>query len=116
MGLFVAMLYISTGRRSWAIIGFLLYIVGAFSAQALVSHVHQRFTVWLDPFSTATLLQGSQPAYQTAQGLYGMANGGLLGKGLGGGQPFWTPLVQNDSIFTAFGEEIGLAGGMALLL
>src|ERR1700740_1319203 len=34
MGLFVAMLYISTGRRSWAIIGFLLYIVGAIAAQA----------------------------------------------------------------------------------
>ena len=50
------------------------------------------------------------------QGLYGMANGGLLGKGLGNGQPFWTPLVQSDFIFTAFGEELGLAGVMALLL
>jgi cell division protein FtsW (lipid II flippase) len=45
-----------------------------------------------------------------------MANGGLLGRGLGGGQPWWTPLVQSDFIFTAFGEELGLAGVMALLL
>ena len=50
------------------------------------------------------------------QGLYGMGNGGLLGKGLGGGQPYWTPLVQSDFIFTAFGEELGLTGVMALLL
>jgi cell division protein FtsW (lipid II flippase) len=81
-----------------------------------VAHVGLRFTVWLDPFSSANLLQGNQPSYQPVQGLYGMANGGLLGRGLGGGQPFWTPLVQSDMIFTAFGEELGLTGVMALLL
>jgi len=116
MGLFVAMLYIATGRRSWAVLGFLMFIAGAFVAGTFVSHVHQRFTAWLDPFSNANLVQLPQPSYQLVQGLYGMGNGGLLGKGLGGGQPFWTPLVQSDLIFTAFGEELGLAGVMALLL
>jgi cell division protein FtsW (lipid II flippase) len=116
MGLFVAMLYIATGRRSWAILGFVMFLVGAIAAATLVSHVGQRFTVWLHPFSTANLVNFPQPSYQTAQGLYGMANGGLLGRGLGAGQPFWTPLVQSDLIFTAFGEELGLAGVMALLL
>ncbi len=73
---------------------------------------------WLHPFSYSNLIstKTGQPSYQLVQGLYGMANGGLLGKGLGGGQPFWTPLVQSDLIFTAFGEELGLAGVMALLL
>jgi cell division protein FtsW (lipid II flippase) len=116
MGLFVAMLYIATGRRSWAVLGFLMFIVGAFLASELVTHVHQRFTVWLNPFSTSNLIKPPQLSYQTAQGLYGMGNGGLLGRGLGGGQPFWTPLVQSDFIFTAFGEELGLTGVMALLL
>jgi cell division protein FtsW (lipid II flippase) len=116
MGLFVAMLYIATGRRSWAILGFLLFVVGAFLASELVAHVNQRFTIWLDPFSSANLINGNQPSYQLVQGLYGMANGGLLGRGLGAGQPFWTPLVQSDLIFTSFGEELGLAGVMALLL
>jgi cell division protein FtsW (lipid II flippase) len=116
MGLFVAMLYVATGRRSWAILGFVMFLIGALAAATLVSHVGQRFSIWLHPFSNANLVDGTQPAYQTAQGLYGMANGGLLGRGLGGGQPFWTPLVQSDLIFTAFGEELGLAGVMALLL
>jgi cell division protein FtsW (lipid II flippase) len=116
MGLFVAMLYIATGRRSWAILGFLLFVAGAFLTAKLVPHVGVRFNVWLHPFSSANLLQGAQPSYQTAQGLYGLGNGGLLGKGLGNGQPFWTPLVQSDEIFTAFGEELGLTGVMALLL
>ena len=113
MGLFVAMLYVATGRRSWAVIGFLLFIVGAFLAGELVPHVHQRFVAWLDPFSSYNIAHYS---YQTVQGLYGMGNGGLLGRGLGNGQPFWTPLVQSDFIFTAFGEELGLTGAMALLL
>jgi cell division protein FtsW (lipid II flippase) len=116
MGLFVAMLYIATGRRSWAVLGFLMFIAGAFLAAKLVTHVGQRFSVWMHPFSTANLINPPQLSYQTVQGLYGMANGGLLGRGLGGGQPFWTPLVQSDFIFTAFGEELGLTGVMALLL
>ena len=45
-----------------------------------------------------------------------MAFGGLFGTGLGQGQPYHTPLVQSDFIFTAFGEELGLVGVMALLL
>jgi cell division protein FtsW (lipid II flippase) len=118
MGLFVAMLYIATSRRSWVVIGLGMFIVGAFLAATLVSHVGLRFSVWLHPFTYNNLqnrLTG-QPSYQPVQGLYGMANGGLLGRGLGGGQPWWTPLVQSDFIFTAFGEELGLAGVMALLL
>jgi cell division protein FtsW (lipid II flippase) len=116
MGLFVAMLYIATGRRSWVVLGFGMFILGAYLAETLVAHVGQRFSVWLHPFSAANLINGNQPSYQPVQGLYGMANGGLLGKGLGGGQPFWTPLVQSDFVFTAFGEELGLTGVMAILL
>jgi cell division protein FtsW (lipid II flippase) len=113
MGMFVAMIYIATSRTSWLIIGFLLFIIGAILAGALFSHVGERFDVWLHPF-TAANLNGN--AYQPNQGVFGMANGGLLGKGLGAGEPYWTPLVQSDYIFTGFGEEIGLAGVMAMLL
>jgi cell division protein FtsW (lipid II flippase) len=116
MGLFVAMLYLATSRTSWLLIGFFSFVAGAFITAKLVSHVGVRFSVWMHPFSPQNLTQGLEPSYQTAQGLYGMANGGLLGRGLGGGQPYWTPLVQSDFIFTAFGEELGLAGVMALLL
>jgi cell division protein FtsW (lipid II flippase) len=118
MGLFVAMIYIATSRTSWLLIGFGMFVVGAIAAAVLISHVGLRFSIWLHPFSYANLIstQGGQPSYQLAQGLYGMGNGGVLGRGLGGGQPFWTPLVQSDLVFTAFGEELGLTGVMALLL
>ena len=116
MGLFVAMIYIATSRTSWLLIGFGMFVVGALAAAELISHVGERFSIWLHPFTTANLVTGLQPSYQLVQGLYGMASGGVLGRGLGGGQPFWTPLVQSDLVFTAFGEELGLAGVMALLL
>jgi cell division protein FtsW (lipid II flippase) len=117
MGLFVAMLYVATSRTSWLLIGFLMFVVGAFVASKLFSHVGDRFCIWLHPFTTAHVnASGGCASYQLVQGMYGMASGGLLGKGLGGGTPSWTPLVQSDFIITAFGEELGLAGLMAILL
>jgi len=113
MGLFVAMLYIATSRTSWLLLGFLMFVAGAVAASKLVGHVGERFDIWLHPF-TAANAQGN--AYQLIQGLYGMASGGLLGRGLGGGQPYITPLVQSDLVISAFGEELGLAGVMAILL
>ena len=112
-GMFIAMLYIATQRTSWLLIGVLLFLAGSFLTALMFHHVMERFTIWLHPF------QGSNPtgsSYQLVQGLEGMAFGGLFGTGLGQGQPYHTPLVQSDFIFTAFGEELGLVGVMALLL
>ncbi|MBO0801862.1 MAG: FtsW/RodA/SpoVE family cell cycle protein [Nocardiopsaceae bacterium] len=113
MGLFVAMIYIATNRTSWLLLGFGMFVAGALIAGSVIAHVTERFDIWLHPFSPQNI---NGNAYQLVQGLYGMGNGGVLGRGLGGGQPFWTPLVQSDLIFTAFGEELGLTGVMALLL
>ncbi|HEX3964786.1 MAG TPA: FtsW/RodA/SpoVE family cell cycle protein [Trebonia sp.] len=113
MGLFVAMIYVATSRTSWLLIGLVMFVVGAAFAAELFSHVGTRFTCWLHPFDGSNW---NNACYQPVQGLYGMANGGLLGKGLGGGMPYLTPLVQSDFIFTGLGEELGLAGVMALVL
>jgi cell division protein FtsW (lipid II flippase) len=120
-GLFVAMIYIATQRTSWLLIGFLLFLGGSYVASTLFSHVGARVTAWLHPFTLANLnCQIGAPhcaqSYQLAQGLYGLGFGGIFGTGLGHGQPFWTPLAQSDFIMTAFGEELGLTGLMAILL
>ncbi len=120
-GLFVAMIYIATQRTSWLLIGFLLFLGGSYMASTLFSHVGARFTAWLHPFTIANLncqlgAAHCVPSYQLAQGLYGLGFGGIFGTGLGHGQPFWTPLAQSDFIMTAFGEELGLTGLMAMLL
>jgi cell division protein FtsW (lipid II flippase) len=122
-GLFVVMLYIATQRTSWLLIGISLFVFGAVAAGKLFGHVGDRFTIWLHPFAYSNVFCGSNTvhvacvqSYQLAQGLYGMGFGGLFGTGLGHGEPYLTPLVQSDFIVTAFGEELGLTGLMALLL
>ncbi len=112
-GMFIVMLYIATQRTSWLMLGVLLFLAGSWLTALMFNHVMERFTIWLHPF------QGSNPtgiAFQPVQALEGMAFGGLFGTGLGQGQPYHTPLVQSDFIFSAFGEELGLVGVMALLL
>jgi cell division protein FtsW (lipid II flippase) len=104
------MLYIATQRTSWLLIGILLFLFGAEVTSRLFHHVGERFTLWLHPFAN-----GNQYG-QLAQGLEGMAFGGIFGTGLGQGEPFRTPLVQSDFIMTGFGEELGLTGLMAILL
>jgi cell division protein FtsW (lipid II flippase) len=110
-GMFIVMIYLATQRTSWMIIGILMFVGGAAIAQEFIPHVHERFEVWLHPFAQA-LTSG----YQVVQGLEGMAFGGLFGTGLGQGEPYHTPLVQSDFIFSGFGEELGLTGLMALVL
>lgn len=112
-GLFLGMLYIATSRTSWLLIGLLMFLFGAEITSLLFHHVGERFTIWLHPFANNNQYGSS---FQLVQGLEGMAFGGIFGTGLGQGEPFHVPLVQSDFIITAFGEELGLTGMMAILL
>jgi cell division protein FtsW (lipid II flippase) len=110
-GLFVSMLYIATQRRSWVIIGGILFAAGATAAYFMFGHVRARVTVWLDPWAYA-----DNSGYQIVQSIYGFANGGILGAGLGQGFPNLVPFANTDFIVAALGEELGVTGVFALLL
>lgn len=110
-GLFVVMLYVATERPGWIIMGVGLFGAGAALAYKFVAHVEVRVTNWLDPFVDVT-----GASYQLVQSMYGMAWGGLVGQGLGQGNPYRTPLSWSDFIFSALGEELGLTGSIAIIL
>jgi cell division protein FtsW (lipid II flippase) len=113
-GLFLVMLYVATGRASWVILGLTLFGAGALIASQLLSYVNGRVLAWLDAFNPA--LYGAEGgSYQLVQGLFGFANGGMLGTGLGRGRPDITPLSNSDYIISALGEELGLIGIFAIL-
>ena len=110
-GLFVSMLYIATQRRSWLILGSILFIAGAVLSYYAFGHVRLRVMVWLDPWTYA-----DDQGYQIVQSLFGLANGGILGAGLGQGFPNLVPFANTDFIVAALGEELGVTGLIAMLL
>lgn len=114
-GLFLVMLYVATGRSSWIVLGLTLFAVGAFVASRLLSYVGDRIDAWLDPFDSALYGAEFGGSYQLVQGLFGLADGGLIGMGLGRGSPEITPLAESDYIISALGEELGLVGLFAIL-
>ena len=109
-GLFLTMLYLSTGRIGWIIIGVGLFLAGGLIASQTLDYVNRRFANWLDPFADP---YGA--SHQMVQGLFGMANGGMTGTGLGQGYPEDTPLAQSDYIIPSLGEELGLIGLFIIL-
>lgn len=103
--LFISLLWLSTGRIAWILIGLGLFALGTFVGSHLFSQVNERITIWLDPWPYV-----NNASYQLVQGLYAMGTGGLIGTGLGLGHPSFVPAVTTDFIFAAFGEEMGLLG------
>jgi cell division protein FtsW len=55
--------------------------------------------------------------YQTVEGLYALASGGVFGVGLGNGTSKyeWVPNANTDYVFSVIGEELGLLGCVSVL-
>ncbi|HET6951824.1 MAG TPA: putative lipid II flippase FtsW [Acidimicrobiales bacterium] len=98
----------------WATVG-----VGAATALALAAPYRRaRVLTFLDPWADPM-----HSGYQNIQSLVGLADGGLLGSGLGTSRAKWgfLPYAHSDFIFAIIGEELGLVGatvvvGMFVLL
>lgn len=108
--LFLAMLWVATGRIAFLAVGMVLFAVGAWVGSILFAQVNERITVWLDPWRYADTI-----GYQLVQAQYALGTGGVTGTGLGLGHPLYIPVVTSDFIFAAFGEELGLLGTSALV-
>jgi cell division protein FtsW len=84
-------------------------------AVALRSYQMDRIETFLDPWRVAT-----EEGYQTVQGILSLGIGGLFGTGLGesdphaGGIP--VPNSANDFIFAIVGQELGLVGGLTVIV
>ena len=111
---FLALLFVATGRVSYVVGGVVLFLAGSWVLYQAFAHVQVRVDNWLDPFRDP-LGQG----FQTVQALYAFARGGMLGVGLGAGLPtiagnLPVPAVHTDYPLAALGEELGLMGLLAI--
>ena len=114
-GLFLAMLYVATNRVLWLGLGGGLFLLGALLAATQIGYVQARIAGWLDSFNPE-VYNAIGGSYQLVQGLFGFAEGGFVGQGLGQGQPSFVPLANSDYIVAALGEELGIIGIFALLV
>jgi len=118
-GMFVIMLYVATERTSWIVFGLLMSGAGAVGVASFEPHVQQRVQAWLDPMREYTLSQKGVVGHseQSMEALWAFGSGGTLGTGLGQGNSDLIKFAANsDFILATIGEELGLAGIMAILL
>jgi len=130
-GIFLAMLYVATGRLTFVAGGLVLFAGASVFAYKTIAHVENRVTIWLHPWTdtqvfcaqTGTMaLRQDCDSYQLVKSLYSIGNGGFAGAGLGKGTFTTTsgnqliPYLNTDFIYSALAQELGLVGSAALLL
>ncbi|MBS3995434.1 MAG: FtsW/RodA/SpoVE family cell cycle protein [Alkaliphilus sp.] len=77
----------------------------------LVNHVQIRVQTWINPW-----IYIDSKGYQITQSLFAIASGGFFGTGIGLGHPEYIPEVHTDFIFSAICEEMGIFGGIAVIM
>lgn len=112
-GLFLVMLYVATERPGWLVVGGAMFTAGAVLAWRFVGHVENRVNIWLDPLPYYDQTPGSG---QIVEAEFGMAWGGLIGRGFGDGDPTRVPYAESDFIVASIGEELGLTAVIAVIL
>lgn len=109
--LYAVVVYVASGRVRILVAGGLATLLAALAGYGLFDVVRVRVDAWLNPW-----LDPSGRSYQIVQSLLAVANGGIMGRGPGLGNPNLVPIPHSDFIFTAIGEETGLVGAIALLV
>jgi len=112
---FLCLFYLATGSKVDVVLGIGLFLVGFVVLALVFPHVRDRVATWLDPWADPL-----GTGFQTIQALHAFARGGLLGTGLGAGLPTIAghlpiPAVHTDFPLAALGEELGMAGVLAIL-
>jgi cell division protein FtsW (lipid II flippase)/cell division protein FtsI/penicillin-binding protein 2 len=107
---FLAMLYLATGQWGYVAAGLVLFVIVGAAGYTLSDKVALRVDGWLNPWPEAT-----DRAFQIVQSLLAFGAGGAFGRGLGLGNPTYIPAVHTDFVFAAIGEELGLAGALAVI-
>ena len=108
---FVAMLYLATGEKTYTASGFvLLFLAGIIAFYLFDTVVAPRVLSWLNPWPNV-----SDRAYQIVQALYAQAAGGIFGQGIGQGYPDFIPVVHSDFVLAAISEEWGLIGSLTVV-
>lgn len=109
--LYSILLFLASERRRVLIISLVGVSISAILGYYLFDVVRLRVDAWINPW-----LDPSGRSYQIVQSLLAFANGGLFGRGPGGGSPGLVPVAISDFIYSSIAEEFGLIGTIGLLI
>ena len=108
---YLVMLYVATRQPLYAAAGLVAGAGASVVAYQLFSHIRVRVQAWQDPFASY-----SDGGYQVAQSLFAIGTGSWFGTGLFQGEANTIPVADEDFIFAAISEEMGLIFAMCLIL
>lgn len=112
--MFVVLLWVTTGRWAYLVLGVVLFAAGATVAAHLFPQVHVRVSTWLNPWATP-----HNAGYDLVQSWISMAHGGIGGAGLGHDPAFgatFPATATSDFIFVAIADEMGFIGAAAVVM
>jgi cell division protein FtsW (lipid II flippase) len=108
--IFTLVMFIYSGKRR-VLLTAALFLTGALViGYFFIDIIRIRVQGWLDPWSDP-----AGQSYQIVQSLLAVANGGIIGRGIGLGNPLLVPVAISDFIFAAIAEESGLVGILGLI-
>ena len=107
----VSIWFVATPKKWHLLIVIAVAAAGFILFLNMASYRGGRIDAWLHP-------ETSPDGYQTMQALYAIGSGGLFGRGLGQSiqKMGFIPEAHNDMIFSVICEELGIVGGMAIIL
>ncbi|MCL2717524.1 MAG: FtsW/RodA/SpoVE family cell cycle protein [Lachnospiraceae bacterium] len=108
---YVLMVYLATGKWWYLLVGIVGGSAAAVVAHEVFSHVQVRVQAFRDPWSVI-----DNQGYQITQSIFSISRGGLFGLGLYQGNPTAIPIVDQDFIFSAIAEELGLIFAICMIL
>lgn len=121
VGIAYIMLLVANPKPAWLVIAtvvglvlIVVFLVFFFQNTDSASGFRfKRLLAWRNPEAYA-----QEEGYQTLQALYAIGSGGFFGKGLGNSiqKLGFIPEAQNDMIFSVVCEELGLFGGICVMV
>ncbi|WP_148135345.1 FtsW/RodA/SpoVE family cell cycle protein [Candidatus Formimonas warabiya] len=109
--MYLVLFYVFDHDARFLLANGIIFCLGAIMGYFLFHHVQVRVEAWLNPWADVP-----GKGFQITQSLFAIGSGGFFGTGIGLGQPDYIPEVHTDFIFSAICEEMGIFGGIAVIL
>lgn len=109
--IYITMMYVFDTDMKFLLLNVIIAALGGTVGYFALYHIRVRVVTWLNPWADI-----AGKGYQITQSLFAIGSGGFFGTGLGMGRPDYIPEVTTDFIFSAICEEMGIFGGVAVIL